>query len=169
MDSLEQIEKDIHACSGIKRSYISLECPVCKKVRTVRKDTRRKTDICIHCILPHTGKEMEKNPCWKGGRVVHKGYMYIKLPKSSEFYLMAGVKGYIAEHRLVMAQFIGRCLNKKEEVHHINSNKLDNRIENLAITNRTNHPKSYKEGYSEGFKAGYAEAIRKIESGYNNM
>lgn len=44
-----------------------------------------------------------------------------------------GKKTYLYEHRLVMEQYLGRKLFDSENVHHLNGNKLDNRIENLEL------------------------------------
>lgn len=66
---------------------------------------------------------------WKGGKTISQGYAFIRLPEHSN----ARSNGYIAEHRLVMEKHIGRKLKPTEEVHHINHNKLDNRIENLML------------------------------------
>lgn len=43
------------------------------------------------------------------------------------------------EHRHIMELHIGRKLTRNEHVHHINHDKLDNRIENLEITDPVTH------------------------------
>lgn len=73
----------------------------------------------------------------------HKGYIttwngYIKV-KAPKYYKYKDNKGYIMQHRLVMEQHIGRYLAPDEEVHHIDGDKKNNKIENLLLVPRKEH------------------------------
>jgi transposase-like protein len=46
---------------------------------------------------------------------------------------------YVYEHRLIFEEYLGRLLEFDEVIHHLNGNKLDNRIENLFLMSRSEH------------------------------
>ena len=66
---------------------------------------------------------------WRSGKVIVSKYRYVYSPDHEN----ATKDGYVLEHRLVMEAVIKRLLTKQEVVHHINGDRLDNRIENLVI------------------------------------
>ena len=76
-----------------------------------------------------------------GDGYLHHGYWVIPVPKALRW--MVGGATRIGEHRLVMAQHLGRALRADEVVHHRNGVRSDNRIENLELW-LTAHPKGQR-------------------------
>lgn len=74
-----------------------------------------------------------QHPSWKGGRHVRDGYAFVMVAHDHKFAIMRNSIGYVPEHRLVVAEHVGRPLLSTETVHHINGNCLDNRIDNLQL------------------------------------
>jgi len=126
--------------------FIWHSCVDCGKERwVVIRKGKAKSSRCLLCGLKarkhgSLGLFGENNPGWKGGR--HKsneGYIFIRVSLSDPYYSMVGATGYVAEHRLVIAKCLGRCLLKSEHVHHINGIRDDNRIENLELLSPDKH------------------------------
>jgi hypothetical protein len=76
---------------------------------------------------------------WTGGiEVMRNGYRMIYMPNHPK-----ANKGKVYEHRLVMEKHLGRGLSSREHIHHLNGDKLDNRIENLVLTDPSEHQYLY--------------------------
>lgn len=94
----------------------------------------------------------ETNPSWKGGvtyrnrkgAYANQKIKYVRCPDA--FLPMARKDGYVMEHRLVVAQALGRPLKRSECVHHVNHDATDNRIENLMLFHSNAAHKSYEGG-----------------------
>lgn len=100
-----------------------ITCEGCgKQVQQLRSKPRRYCST--RCALKTNG------PRWKGPRINKDGYRVIR----------AGDR-ILLEHRHVVEVSLGRPLNSYEMVHHINHNKLDNRLENLQLVSGKAHAK----------------------------
>jgi hypothetical protein len=71
---------------------------------------------------------------------VRKGYVLVLVDDGHVAAPMRDRGGYVPEHRIVMAEALGRPLKRHETVHHINGDKADNRIENLELRLKPHGP-----------------------------
>jgi hypothetical protein len=55
----------------------------------------------------------------------------------------------VRAHRWLMEQHLGRKLSEAEQVHHLNGNPLDNRLENLVIMTTNSHLRLHKQIYPD--------------------
>ncbi|HWB65288.1 MAG TPA: HNH endonuclease [Mycobacteriales bacterium] len=67
------------------------------------------------------------------GSISH-GYRIVPVPKAMRW--LVGGDRTAAEHRLVMAEMLGRPLTDDESVHHRNGIRTDNRVTNLELWSR---------------------------------
>jgi hypothetical protein len=67
------------------------------------------------------------------------GYVAVALRPDDPFFAMARGDGSVLEHRLVLAEHLGRPLTMDEFVHHKNGDRKDNRLDNLELWTRS-HP-----------------------------
>lgn len=98
--------------------------------RTFHARPKDGTKYCSkRCALTGGG-----HPSWKGGRTIGKGgYVLVRPGDDPIANAMKHQQGYVPEHRLVVARTLGRPLRSDEQVHHINGDVQDNRIENLEL------------------------------------
>ena len=159
-------------CIGYKGrgTFIWAACVECGKERWVpTKFGNPKRTRCLSCSHRISTlkfvKRGEHNHGWKGGRWIDRhGYVTVRIPVTHPFFAMASNRhssGVIKEHRLVMAQYVGRCLTSKEVVHHFNGVRDDNRIENLCCLspNKHNH---IAHSYTKALQARIRELEEKI-------
>ncbi len=120
-------------------------CPVCDKGRRVILTATHRasfTGRCHQCnALYRGGYRIKKGGRWTTGQ----GYVMRLLQPDDFFFPMAGVDGYVGEHRLVMAQSLGRNLLSWEIVHHKGirckgiKNRSDNLRDNLQLVSDDRH------------------------------
>lgn len=80
----------------------------------------------------------DKHPMWKGGRTINsQGYVLVYSPNHPN----KTASNKVREHRLVVESIIGRYLEKNEDVHHIDGDKLNNSIDNLVALTKSEHTK----------------------------
>jgi hypothetical protein len=106
--------------------YVKAKCK-CGTVKNVNLKSIRygksKSCGCYRNTLYKKTKFGKGNPKWKGGKTINsQGYIEIRVEGS-----------YVKEHRYVYEQNYGIKLLPHQNIHHINGDRLDNRIENLEL------------------------------------
>lgn len=139
--------KVFYPSSGNKGIYCSVACHNIGQ-------TRRQTRVCEICgasfeVNPsHADKRYCSQEChgranWQRPQQrTHNGKPalltpsgYIKVWEPSQ----PPRRRWVLEHRLVMERVLGRSLRQDEHVHHLNRDKTDNRLENLALVGSSEH------------------------------
>lgn len=115
-----------------------------------RKNRTIPDKTCEHCGIGFRPKASKHRTCSrKCGYAIRKGVNDNRIVsqswwKNSKGYVegfvrVNGEKVRVKQHRYFMEQHLGRKLLPTEDVHHINSIKDDNRIENLQVIDHTQH------------------------------
>ncbi len=127
-----------------KEKPILKNCSECGLEFNARKgrDVKRALDkmFCSRkCMSVNRAKtiKLENHHGWKGGEFIRNDgrYLYRATYKGDRKYK----KSFI--HREVMEEHLGRKLERWEEVHHIDENRLNNDISNLEVLSKSEHAK----------------------------
>jgi len=149
-----------HSCLSNERNKKSREIPCCGCGRIGLIITNKSKKLCIKCN--RLEKEKENESLVEKRRVSSRNYSRkkrgsdldapVRRPtgrwKNAQGYIVIHKKdhpnayknGCMTEHVFIMSQHIGRPLKDKENVHHINGIRDDNRIENLELWHRGQCP-----------------------------
>ncbi len=102
-------------------------CPSCKTTdNLITYKYSKFLGFCKKCMY----RNMRKNTIEDGKYVDLDGYVRVS---GCQDHHRAGRGGFVYEHILVMEAHLNRAIKPPEQIHHINGNRADNRVENLEV------------------------------------
>ena len=114
----------------VKKGRIFINCGFChNKFKTTKWEIKRGKKYCSFNCYNESRKGIG-NHNWKGGIIFRNKYWRKRVighPRANK------TSPYVKLAVLNMERKIGRYLFKNEIVHHINGNKLDDKVENLML------------------------------------
>ena len=129
-------------------------CPQCGVIfRPVRSGSKYCSRKCMWANNGGHNKKAES--WWKNSRGYIEGRVWV-----------GETQRRVKKHRWVMEQHLGYAINPRDDVHHLNGNKEDNRIENLELICHSEHTKKSNEEreYKNGYKLNISDEERKARS-----
>jgi endogenous inhibitor of DNA gyrase (YacG/DUF329 family) len=120
------------------RNKVVIECAFCKKHFSVALSKSIGRKYCSKSCDNDDNKypTLDRLHNGRNVRINQHGYLWIYEPTHPKSF-----RGYVAEHRWLIEQKIGRLLERREHVHHKNGDKQDNRMDNLQLLGINEHMK----------------------------
>lgn len=120
-----------------QRWFIECRCG-CGGILTLRdKFYEIREFVFGHHTKPMRFQKGDKNPMWKGGRVLDRGYWIILNPLDE--HVGRFDYRYIREHIYIFQKHYQCCLLPWGEIHHKDGNKKNNKISNLIGLTASQH------------------------------
>jgi hypothetical protein len=122
-----------------------------------RKNRRLPDCRCLNCGVVFRPRDRESKYCSRPCAWTNNGKLSTERRKAEVWWknnrgyiegrvLINGVQVTVKQHRWILEKHLGRPILRTETVHHINGNKLDNRIENLQIMSHGEHTSMHSKG-----------------------
>lgn len=119
-----------------RKNGVTLKCEHCQSEYYVPKYRIDLTKYCSRVCLGYANPERAEKARNNSPIMRRAG---LSKPKKYKVIRVDGKQ--VREHRYLMEQHLGRKLDRNEQVHHINGDCLDNRIENLQVLTNSEHQK----------------------------
>jgi hypothetical protein len=119
-------------CAGLGlRNGVFRDCLCCGEsfYVTPSVESQRKDECCCSKECQHKYYVEDLANGWKGGKYIDTTTGHMRVLHKRDGY----ISPYLAEHRIIAGEAIGRMLERHEFVIHVNNIKADNRPQNLFI------------------------------------
>ena len=130
----------------------------CKQCGNEFRPLRSSSKYCsLPCAAVNRGKtQVRRKEVWW---VCNRGYIVGRVT-------VDGKTRRVRQHRYIMEQHLGRTIPSDMDVHHINGNKQDNRIENLMVLPKSEHARISNKGrvVKKGHKLNLTDKERRRRS-----